>query len=148
MEDTILSKLHLEHKEIEHDLNLILRMDDENEKQKLFAQIKRKIVDHLEGEEYSIYRHFREDVREGANLDFVMMSDSEHHTIKEYLQRLTLLSIKSPLWNEYVYELSEVIKIHVMEEEDGMFTEAKDDFSKEELIQFGTEFENFKSHTH
>ena len=147
MEETILTKLHSEHLDIEHDLDLIIRTQNESVKQELFAQVKRKLVEHMEGEENSIYRHFREDIKDGRNLHFVLTSDSEHHSIKEYLQRLTLLDIKSERWQESLKELARIIKEHVADEEDEMFAEAKEDFSKEELIQFGTEFENLKSHS-
>ncbi len=144
MEETILTKLHSEHLEIQHDLDLILRTEDESVKQELFRQVKRKLVQHMQGEDFSIYKHFKEDIKGGENLHFVHTSDSEHHCIKEYLQRLTLLDIKSQGWKDSITELARIVKDHVIDEEDEMFTEAKEDFSEEELIEIGTEFEELK----
>lgn len=145
MEETILTKLHSEHKEIGHGLDLILRTENESVKQELFRQVKEKLVQHMQGEDLSIYRHFREVIPDGHNLHFVLTNDSEHHLIKEYLQRLTLLDVKSERWKESLEELARIIKSHAEDEEDEMFTEAREGFSKDELIQIGTEFEEMKS---
>ena len=42
--------------------------------------------------------------------------------------------------------LKETFQKHVKEEESTLFSEAKEDFSKEELENFGDEFEEVKSH--
>lgn len=145
MDDTILNKLHDEHQEIKHDIDLMLRTESEPKKRELFLRVKKKLVQHMQGEDLSIYRHFREDIEGGGELTFVKMSDSEHHHIRDFLQRLTLLDIHSQRWDESLKELAGMIKQHVDCEEEEMFFEAREDFSKEELVKIGTEFEVIKS---
>ena len=74
----------------------------------------------------------------------VQSSDREHHEIKEYIQRLNLINFGSNDWLDVFKSFKDIVIRHCDDEEVTMFAEAKEDFSREELIEIATEFEEAK----
>ncbi len=144
MEESILGRLKQEHQEIMHDLEQTQKTPRPADKLTLFANVKKKLVDHMNGEDLSIYRHFLDDFMTHDYDRLVHTSESEHHQIKEILQRLSLIDIHHQRWEQWFSELVKLVKEHCQEEEEEMFSEAKETFSHEELAHFTHEFEEGK----
>lgn len=147
MEETILTKIHDEHSLIMSHIKLVEDCQDIQEKHGLYKQLKAELLEHLTGLEKSIYRHLREDVLKESAREISDLSHQEHHQMKEYLQRLNLLSIENQEWPRTFCELKHLVQMHCDMEEMIMFNEAKEDFSREELIEFASEYENSKHET-
>lgn len=144
MEETILSKIKDEHITI---LNQMQEVEDCTElprKKMLYQHLKLKLMELMQGEHLSIYKHFREDIPKPIAQELNEISGTEHHQIKEYLQRLNLIDITHVDWPKTFVELKQLMQIHCEIEEVVMFGEAKEDFSREELIEIGTEYEQLK----
>lgn len=147
MEESILSIIRNEHADIMNHMMLVEASSDVKLKNALYSSLKSKLVEHMEGEEYSIYNRFREDVPNNTAQKLIKASDTEHHQIKEYLQRLNLLDINGKEWPRVFSEFKEFVKKHCQNEEKEMFSEAKEDFSLEELVEIVGDFENNKRST-
>lgn len=144
MEDTILSKIKSEHAAILKQMQAVEDCIDIIKKKALYQDLKIKLLELMQGEELSIYKHFREDILKPIARELNEISGTEHHQIKEYLQRLNLINITHHEWPKTFAELKHLMRIHCEVEELIMFGEAKEDFSREELIEIGTEYEEFK----
>lgn len=147
MEETILTKIHDEHSLIMSHIQMIEACRDFAEKNNLYQHLKSEIMEHLTGLEKSIYRHLSEDIRKESAREIADKSHQEHHQIKEYLQRLNLLNIDNQEWPRTFSELKHLLQIHCDMEEMLLFNEAKEDFSRQELVDIGNEYENSKHET-
>lgn len=146
MEETILNKLKEEHQEIQTMLLKIQRCKGQDKKQEYFEELKKILFPHMEGEEQTLYTHLREDAQNEDALEIANLARYEHQEIRDMLEMLEESELGGPEWSELFSELQENIQSHFEEEETELFTEAKEDFSREELMQFADEFEEAKSH--
>lgn len=146
MEDTILSRIKEEHDEIEHLMEEILIHQEKNERAEFFKMIKEELVSHMDSEDETIYQRLRNEISDERVLKISAQSEKEHFVIKEYLQRLNLMEIDSEEWLNEFRKFSSFLHKHCMEEEIELFAEAKEDYSREELIEIGNEFEEVKHH--
>lgn len=147
MEETILTKIREEHEEMNHLLNQVENSKDYFQRLELFNKVKSILVAHMTAEEKTIYKRFRHDVQAPASKELARLSDREHHEIKEYIQRLNLINFGSNDWLAVFKSFKETVKRHGDDEELNMFAEAKEDFSREELIEIAADFEEAKSHS-
>lgn len=146
MEETILNKLKEEHQEIQTMLLKIQRCKGQDKKQEHLDELKKILFPHMEGEEQTLYTHLREDVQNDNALEIANLARYEHQEIRDMLEMLEGSEVGGPEWSELFSELQENIQSHFEEEETELFNEAKEDFSREELMQFADEFEEAKSH--
>lgn len=144
MEETILTKIQEEHRELNHLLDQVENSKDYFRRLELFNRVKTLLVDHMAAEEKTIYKRFRQDVQAPTSEIVVQSSDREHHEIKEYIQRLNLINFGSNDWLDVFKSFKDNVIHHCEDEEVIMFAEAKEDFSREELIEIATEFEEAK----
>lgn len=147
MEDTILTKIQEEHKELNELLDQVENSRDYFRRLELFNRVKIQLVAHMAGEEKTIYTRFSHDIKAPTSEKLVQISEREHHEIKEYLQRLNLINFGSTDWLGVFKLFKDTVKRHCDEEEVSMFSEAKEEFSREELIEIASEFEQAKYHT-
>lgn len=147
MEETILSKLKEEHREIQLLMLKVERCKDETKKQEIFEELKRVLLPHMEAEEETIYAHLKSDVHEEIAEEIADEAYAEHEEIKDALSLLGETEFGNSDWDEMFSDLKENIQMHFEDEEADLFTEAKEDFSREELIEFKNEFEEVKGST-
>ena len=146
MEETILSKLRNEHDEIEFLMDEVLIHHDPEERRQYFKLIKAELIPHMKAEDDTVYKRIREEISDQRTRELSATSEEEHHYIRECLQRLELLDISGPEWINEFQAFREFVLRHCAHEEEELFTEAKEDFSREELIDIGTEYEENKLH--
>lgn len=146
MSESILTTLREEHRQSEHLMDMIEHCADVAEKKELYLQLKAELILHMKGEEQTLYAHLLDDVGGEEAEELAQHADAEHQGVKSLLARLDNTGIESPEWKMLFQLLKETFQKHVKEEESALFSEAKEDFSKEELENFGDEFEEVKSH--
>ncbi len=144
MHESILNTLNSEHAELFLKLNEIENASDINVRAKLFGEMKQSLVEHLRGEELTIYERLRRDIADEKALELARISDRDHHHIRDYLQKLNLLHIDSHDWLRTYQEFREFTEKHCTEEELELFPVAKEDFNEYELEEFAFEFEEAK----
>ena len=146
MSESILAILRHEHSVITEMLDQIEKTKKTSLRTSLFFKLKEELVAHMAGEEQTLYAKLRQESREKAASSIAEEADQEHHELKEYLQRLTLMEPESEEWLKEFHSFKEHLEQHVREEETEMFEEAKEDFTKAELEQMTNEFEEVKHH--
>ena len=146
MSESILNTLREEHRQSEHLMELIERCEDVAQKKELYLQLKSELILHMKGEEQTLYVHLMDDVGDAEAEKLAQQGDAEHQEVKDLLARLDNTGIESPEWKMLFQLLKNNVQKHVEEEESALFSEAKEDFSKEELENFGDEFKEAKSH--
>lgn len=146
MADNILGKLKDEHREIQIMLLKIERCKDPQKKLECYDEMKKVLIPHMEGEEQTIYAKIRAEIQDKEAIDMADDADYEHQEIKEMLTMLDETDINHPDWNALFMDLKESLQIHVDEEEELLFNEAKEDFSRDELEKIVYDFEEAKSH--
>lgn len=146
MSESILNTLREEHRQVEKLLSQIETSPDVVAKKELYLQLKDVLIPHMEGEEQTIYAHLIDDVHDEEAEEVAMHAEEEHSEVKDLLSKLDNIGIENNEWNTTFQLLKKNILKHVEEEEGALFAEAKEDFSKEELMEFGDEFEDAKQH--
>lgn len=144
--ETILNKLKEEHRQVQTLLIRIQRSRGEEQKQDLYDKMKHILVPHMEAEEQTIYAKLRTEVHDEHAAEIANDLDFAHQEIRGLLQMLDGEKINSKEWLELFEDLKENVMLHVEEEENVLFNEAREDFSREELINFSAEYEEAKSH--
>lgn len=146
MSESILNTLRAEHRQTKSILNKISECSDVVRKKELYLQLKEGLIPHMEGEERTIYAHLLEDVHDEEAEEVAQHAEDEHQEVKELLAKLDNTGIESEEWNTTFEQLKKCVFKHVAEEESDLFAEAKEDFSKAELIEFDEEFAEAKQH--
>jgi iron-sulfur cluster repair protein YtfE (RIC family) len=146
MEETILNMLREEHQQINVLMCKIERNRDSVLKQETYDELKEVLISHMEGEEQTLYAKLRTDVHDEGAAEIANNADYEHQEIKDLLKMLDDQETGSEDWNELFRDLKESIQSHVQYEETLLFSELKEDFSRDELVNIGTQFEEAKQH--
>ncbi|MBA2405647.1 MAG: hemerythrin domain-containing protein [Bdellovibrionales bacterium] len=146
MSESILSTLREEHRRAKSLMEQIESCKDVVKKKELYLQLKEELIPHMEGEEQTIYAHLMEDVHDEEAEEVAQIAESEHQEVKDLLKQLDNMGIENVTWDTTFKKLKDCVTKHVEEEESALFAEAKQDFSKEELIEIGDEFAEAKSH--
>lgn len=146
MSESILNTLREEHRHVDEIFAQIEATKDVVRKKELYLQMKEELIPHMEGEEATLYAHLIEDVHDEEAEEVAQHAEDEHAEVKQLLSKLDNIGIESDEWDSTFRSLKEAVRKHVEEEESALFAEAKEDFSKQELIEFGDEFEEAKQH--
>lgn len=148
MSESILNTLRAEHRETDELMVLIEGTDDVSYKKELYLQLKENLMAHMEGEEKTLYAHLIQDVHDEEAEEVALQAEDEHAEVKDLFYKLDNIGIESDDWDSTFRELRDHVRQHVEEEESSLFAEAKEDFSREELVEFGDEFAEAKQHPH
>ena len=146
MSQSILNTLREEHRYIEGIVIQIQACNEIVEKKSLYLQLEEELFPHMAGEEKTIYVHLMKDVHDEEAEEVAQRSINEHQGIRTLFAKLDNIGIESDEWDSTFRKLSEAVRKHIKEEERVLFTEAKVDFSVEELVEFGDEFIEVKQH--
>lgn len=141
MEETILDKMREDHTAIMDLMISVQDTKDPAQMKEFFQLLKTRLIHHMIAEEETIYKRLVIDINEDHAHELVENSEMEHHETKEYLQRLTLMNIEDSSWRVIFSDLVRTVIHHFKSEEDNLFNEIKEDFSKEELMEITSEYE-------
>ena len=140
MSESILNTLREEHRQTEELMVQIEQSKDVVLKKELYLKLKEDLIRHMGGEERTIYAHLIEDVHDEEAEEVALHAEDEHQEVKDLFGKLDNIGIESDEWDSTFRQLQQCVRKHVEEEESDLFAEAKEDFTKEELIEFGDEF--------
>ena len=141
----ITDALHEEHEEIQSLLEQLVESQKTGERNRLFRQVKLKLVPHARAEEKVVYDPIiglrDKEAKVDGNEGYL-----EHGLTDRMIAKLSRLPNKtSPEYTAAAKVLKELIAHHVREEERDIFGLLKDNFSKEERQQMTLKFEASKS---
>jgi iron-sulfur cluster repair protein YtfE (RIC family) len=141
----ILQDLHNDHREVDQLLDKIMDSDNGGERSRLFAEMKDKLLPHLQAEQEILYRRLETGKSDQAR-KFGVEGTSEHSIVERQIQKLAGLG--NPMrdgWTAEFKVLQDLIEHHVEEEESTGFSCARDEFDKEQLEDMSREFETRKA---
>lgn len=100
------------------------------EREDLFAKVKKEITPHQEGEESALYPPL---TKNGETRDDALESIEEHHVAKLLLRELDSTNKDSDKWLAKLKVFKEVVEHHIEEEEDEIFESVRKALSEEEV---------------
>ena len=141
----ILQDLHNDHSEVATLLKRMMASDDSSERNRLFEEMKTKLLPHLQAEQEVLYRQLERGKAE-ASRRFGHEGTSEHQTVEQQLQKMSGLGdTMGDRWTAELKVLQDLIDHHVDEEESTGFSCARDEFQKEELEAMSKQFQTRKA---
>ena len=145
MAEGILQDLHNDHSEVDELLTKIGDTEDARERERLFTEMKSKLLPHLEAEQEILYSRLQSGKSEESRR-FGVEGTSEHQMVEQQVQKISRLG--SPMndgWTAELKVLSDLIEHHVGEEESTGFSCARDEFTKDQLEAMSGEFQTRKA---
>jgi hemerythrin superfamily protein len=137
----ILHDLHADHAAVALLIDDIADSNDASERNRLFQEMRSKLLTHSHAEEQVLYRRLAASQRE-ASRDFAQKGKSEHQLVEQQLQKMSATDDKmSETWTEQLTQLQKLIDDHVDVEESTGFNCARDEFDRQELESMGTQFQ-------
>jgi hemerythrin-like domain-containing protein len=141
----ILQDLHNDHSEVDTLLTKMMDTEDARERERLFTEMKSKLLPHLEAEQEVLYSRLEAGKSEKSR-QFGVEGTSEHEIVERQVEKLSGLG--SPMnddWTAELKVLQDLIEHHVSEEESAGFSCARDEFTKEQLEAMSGEFQTRKA---
>lgn len=140
----ILQDLHNDHREVAKLLERVMDSDDGSERNRLFDEMKTKLLPHLQAEQEVLYRRLEAGKSEESRR-FGQEGANEHHSVEQQLQKMASLGdAMSERWTAELKVLQDLIDHHVDEEESTGFSRARDEFENEELEAMSKQFQTRK----
>jgi hemerythrin-like domain-containing protein len=103
-------------------------------REELFTKIKRELEVHESIEEEIFYPALKEHPKAK---DLVLEAYEEHHVVDVVMGEIADLPFDDETWGAKCTVMKENVEHHIEEEEDEMFKQARQVFSKEELEELG-----------
>src|SRR5215468_11308291 len=129
----ILQDLHDDHKEVAALIHSMMDSPERAERDRLFEELKSKLVPHLEAEQEILYNRLGVGKSDQAR-GFAHHGADEHSLIEQQLHKMTLAADKAgDAWAADLKILQSLIERHVGDEESKGFSCARDEFSTEQL---------------
>jgi len=140
----ILQDLHDDHNEVGSLIDAIIDAEEQSQRDRLFREMKSKLLAHSHAEQEVLYRRLEASERE-ASRRFANEGASEHQLVEQQLQKMSADENKmSEQWTAHLNVLRELVDHHVDEEESTGFSCARDEFDKDELENMATQFQRRK----
>ena len=140
----ILQDLHNDHELVASLIDDIADSEDQSERNRLFQQMRAKLLTHSHAEDDVLYRRLKASQHE-ASRKFAQEGEREHQLVEQQLQKMLAAEDKmGDAWMGQLIELQKLVDHHVDEEESTGFSCARDEFDKDELETMGTEFQHRK----
>jgi iron-sulfur cluster repair protein YtfE (RIC family) len=141
----ILQDLHNDHREVDTLLGKIMDAEDARERERLFVEMKSKLLPHLEAEQAVLYSRL-EGGKSEKSRQYGIEGTSEHEIVEQQVEKITDLgSPMNEAWTAELKVLQDLIEHHVSEEESTGFSCARDEFTKDELEAMSGEFQTRKA---
>lgn len=144
MSQNILRTLRAEHQQARSLLERIPDQQDPARKKELYLLLREELVLHMKGEEKTLYAHLAHDTHDSKAEELAQQADREHEGIKSLLSQIDNTGIEQAEWAMLFDKLKTRLIHHIEAEEKTIFSEAKEDFTHEELKEIGDEFEELK----
>ncbi|GAA0535266.1 hemerythrin superfamily protein [Rhizomicrobium palustre] len=139
-ETDILHTLKTEHREVAALLKEMVEAENGASRKKLLGQIKAALIPHLRAEEKVVYQPLIVDRDKGLRTDG-FEGEAEHRLADRLMDELSAIeNAASPEFAGTAKVLMEMIEHHVKEEEDDIFDDVKEKFSKAERFEMNEAF--------
>ena len=103
-------------------------------REELFAKVQRELEVHETIEEEIFYPALKEHPK---MKDLVLEAYEEHHVVDTVMAEIRDVPFDDETWGAKLTVMKENVEHHIEEEEDEMFPQARQVFSKDELVELG-----------
>ena len=140
----IYNYLKKDHRKVAAMMDELIATKDSEARQSLFKQIKMELTLHADTEEVTFYKAIDDATRSKAVEEKLEHADEEHDEIRDYLEKLSVLSIESEAWMEQFGEFKHSVTHHVDEEEGEIFEKAKKYLTDKQAKDLAVEMDALK----
>ncbi len=137
----IYSYLKKDHKKVAGLKEALIATKDNNERMKLFEEIKHELLLHAKTEQDTFYKALEDRKATG---EWIEEAEDEHKEIEKYLKKLAAIEFGSEEWIEQFGEFKHSVSHHVEEEEKIIFEKAKKILSDKKAEELATEMDDLK----
>lgn len=134
--------LHRDHEEVSDLFEQVLATNSVSKRTRLLEQIEARLLLHARTEEATFYKALK---RFHNMKDRIGYAVREHHEIKGYMKKLSRLSADSSKWMELFGEFKHSVTHHIAEEEDEVFSKARQLLDAEEARTLAVEMDAMKA---
>ena len=132
--------LKKDHDEVKDLLSGIVDGEQGRSRKILLEKLKTNLTAHSRAEEQIVYdaligARAKQDVRVSGEEGYV-----EHGAVDDLLARISRLDVGTDLWLAHAKVIRELLEHHISEEQNEVFAELGDLFSREELVAMGEQF--------
>jgi hemerythrin-like domain-containing protein len=110
-------------------------------REELFAKVKQELEVHETIEEEIFYPALKEHPK---MKDLVLEAYEEHHVVDTVMAEIRDVPFDDETWGAKLTVMKENVEHHIEEEEDEMFPQARQVFSKDELVELGERMQSRK----
>ena len=135
--------LKTDHRKVEEIFSQIEKAEegDTDKLERLFAELKKNLDVHAHIEETVLYPVIK---KEAETREITLEGFEEHHVMKLLLRELDNMKTGTEQWMAKLKVLKENVEHHVEEEEDEMFSKAREVLSDEQISQIGMQLKEEK----
>ena len=142
--EDILSALHRDHDEVQALLRQLVDSESAPERRSLLQQIKAALIPHARAEEKVVYDRVMALKGKDAKVD-AHEGYFEHEAAERMLANLSKIEqVKSPEFTAAAKVLKELLAHHIEEEESGIWSDVRENFSLQQREKMHAEFEAAK----
>jgi len=139
-DDDVRALLEKDHDEIKEILKGLDEGKQGASRAALLQKLKRTLTAHARAEEKVVYDAM---IRVRAKQETHVLAEEgyvEHHVVDDLLARISRLTPGNELWKAHVKVLRESLEHHISEEQNQMFGQLGECFSRDELVAMGAQF--------
>lgn len=137
----IYSYLKKDHRQVSDLMDKLLAARSVSRRKTLFNQICTELSLHAETEEATFYRALE---RKSTVKEKMKHAHEEHDEIREYIDKLSVITMESEKWIETFGEFKHAVEHHVKEEEEDIFKKARAVLSHPEAVQLAKDMDTLK----
>lgn len=139
-DDDVRALLEKDHEEVKDLLRGLVDGAEGRSRKLLLERLKKTLTAHSRAEEKVVYDAL---IRARAKQDVHVIAEEgyvEHGAVDDLLARISRLEVGTELWKAHAKVIREMLEHHIAEEQNEIFAQLGDLFSREELIAMGQDF--------
>jgi len=139
-EEDVRALLERDHEEVKELLQALVDGERGESRELLLETLKTNLTAHSRAEEHAVYdalirARAKQDVHVTAEEGYV-----EHGAVDDLLLRVARIEVGTELWLAHMKVIRELLEHHISEEQNQVFAQLGDLFSRDELVAMGQEF--------
>jgi hypothetical protein len=144
-DEDVRTLLEKDHDEVKDLLRGLVDGEQGRSRKRLLETLKTNLTAHSRAEEQVVYDAL---IRARAKFDVQVHAEEgyvEHSSVDDLLARISRLEVGTELWQAHAKVIREQLEAHISEEQNQMFAQLGDLFSRDELVAMGREFQRLKA---
>lgn len=136
-----LELLEEDHERVKELLSRLEKEKAAKARERLFTQVKQELEVHEAIEEEIFYPALQEHPKAK---DIVLEAYEEHNVVDMVMAEIEAIPFDDDTWSAKLTVMKENVEHHIEEEEDQMFSQARQVFDEDELVELGTRMQGRK----